>query len=88
MGIFEGLDAAWDNADYAYTFENLRKDFELDSRFKDLSMKLDIVKENTQFFMEMLHNQKSSRMEVIIIVLIAIEVVIGISGLTSHIGGH
>jgi len=48
LGIFEGSDAAWDNADYYYTFEELRKDFELEYRFKDLSMKLDIVKDNTR----------------------------------------
>ena len=48
LGLFEGSEAAWDNADYNTTFESLRKDFELDSRFKDLSLKLDIVKEDTR----------------------------------------
>lgn len=81
LGIFEGSDAAWDNADYSYTFEMLRKDFELESRFKDLSMKLDIVKNNSMFFMEMINSQKSSKLEQIIIALIAIEIVIGTLGL-------
>ncbi len=34
LGIFEGSDAAWENADYSDTWEGLRKDFELDNRFK------------------------------------------------------
>jgi uncharacterized Rmd1/YagE family protein len=81
LGIFEGTDAAWDNADYHYTWEGLRKDFELDYRFKDLSLKLDIIKENTMFFLEVLKNEKSTKLEWTIIILIATEIVIGIAGL-------
>ena len=81
LGIFEGTDAAWDNADYHYTWEGLRKDFELDYRFKDLSLKLDIIKENTMFFLEVLKNEKSTKLEWTIIILIATEIVIGITGL-------
>lgn len=81
LGIFEGSDAAWENADYSDTWESLRKDFELDNRFKDLSLKLDIIKDNTRFFLEILHNQKSTKLEWTIIILIAAEILIGISGL-------
>ena len=81
MGLFEGTDAAWDNADYHYTWEALRKDFEIDYRFKDLSMKLQIIKDDTRFFLEVLHNKKSTRIEVIIVLLIAGEMLIGCIGL-------
>jgi uncharacterized Rmd1/YagE family protein len=81
LGIFEGSDAAWDDADYHYTWEALRKDFELDYRMKDLSLKLDIVKDNSRFFLEVLQHQKSTRLEWIIIILIGVEIVIGIGGL-------
>ena len=81
MGIFEGSDAAWENADYHYTWEGLRKDFELDYRFKDLSLKVDIVKDNTRFFLEVLQNNKSTKLEWIIIILIAAELTIGCIGL-------
>ena len=109
LGIFEGTDAAWENSDYHYTWEVLRKDFELDYRFKvrcpplspphslfhttsprspsspiqsqDLSLKLDIVKENSHFFLEILQNQKSNRLEWMIIGLISAELSIGIVGL-------
>ncbi len=60
----------------------MRKDFELDYRYKDLSLKLDIVKEDAQFFLEVLHSQKSNNLEWIIIWLIAIEIVIGLTGLS------
>jgi len=74
LGIFEGSDAAWENADYHYTWEALRKEFELDYRFKDLSMKLDIVKENTRFFLEMMHNNLTTKLEWFIIALLSVEV--------------
>lgn len=78
LGIFEGMDAAWDNADYHYTWESLRKDFELEYRFRDLSMKLELVKEDTRFFLEMLHNKKTTRMEWIIVILIGLELITNI----------
>ncbi len=59
----------------------MRLDFEIDARYKDLSLKLDIVKDNTKFFLEILHNQKSTHLEWIIIILIASEIGIGIAGL-------
>lgn len=81
LGIFEGSDAAWDNADYFDTWEELRRDFEIDSRYKDLEMKLDIVNANSRFFLEILQNQKSTKLEWIIIILIAAEIIIGLAGL-------
>lgn len=81
LGIFEGTDAAWDNADYHYTWEVLRNDFELDYRFKDLSLKLDIIKDNSRFFLGMLQGEKSERLEWIIIILIAAEIAIGLAAL-------
>ena len=59
----------------------LRKDFEIELRYKDLSLKLDIVKDNSKFFLEILHNEKSTKLEWIIIILIGAEIMIGICGL-------
>ena len=49
LGLFEGSDAAWENADYHSTLEALRKEFEIESRFNDISMKLDLVKDNARY---------------------------------------
>lgn len=84
LGIFEGTDAAWDNADYYLTWEALRKDFEIDNRYRDLSLKLDIVKDNTRFFLEMSHNQKSTKLEWTIIIMIGVEIVLSVVDLTVH----
>ena len=64
----------------------MRKDFELDYRYKDLSLKLDIVKEDARFFLEVLHTEKSTKLEWTIIWLIAIEIGIGLAGLSM--GGY
>ena len=74
----EGTDAAWDNADYHFTFESLRKDFDIDSRYRDLSVKIGVVKEDTRFFVEMLQSNQSERLEKIIILLIFSEIVMNL----------
>jgi uncharacterized Rmd1/YagE family protein len=79
-----GSDVAWEDGDAWEIWNLLRKDFELDYRFKDLSMKLDIVRDNTQFFLEILNSEKSSKLEWIIIILIAAEIVIGVTDLSLH----
>jgi len=81
LGIFEGSDAAWENADYHYTWEALRTEFELDYRFKDLSLKLDLVKDNSRFFLDIIKAEKGEKLEWVIIILIAVEVVLGLTGL-------
>jgi uncharacterized Rmd1/YagE family protein len=77
LGIFEGSDAAWENAEYHNTWQALRADFELDYRYKDLSLKLDIIKDNSRFFLGVLESEKGTKLEWIIILLIAVEIVIG-----------
>ena len=86
MGIFEGSDAAWEDSDVWNTWEGLRKDFEIDHRYKDLSLKLEIVKDNTRFFLEMVHNNKSMRVEWIIIYFIGVEIIIGVAELCATYG--
>jgi len=56
-------------------------DFEIDPRFKDLSLKVDLIKDNARFFLDMLYNKKSHKLEWVIIILIGAEIVIGITGL-------
>lgn len=83
LGIFEGSDAAWEDSDTWMAWEALRREFEIDQRFKDLSLKLEIIRDNTKFCLEMMHNQKASQLEWTIIILIAVEIVIGLLGLSK-----
>ena len=46
------------------------------------------MKDNVRFFLEMMHNKESNKLEWIIIVLIAAEIGIGLAGLASGwVGG-
>lgn len=36
----------------------LREEFEMDNRFRNIEFKLNMLQQNTNFFIEMLHNQK------------------------------
>jgi len=81
LGFFEGTDVAWENAEYDNTWEELRKEFELDARYKDLSLKINIINEDARFFLAVLHHRKSTVLEWMIVVLIAGEMAIGLAGL-------
>lgn len=48
MGILEVTEAAWENADYTYTWDELRRDFEIEYRYRDLKSKLELIKENSR----------------------------------------
>eukprot|EP00607_Mallomonas_marina_P011203 CAMPEP_0182423528 /NCGR_PEP_ID=MMETSP1167-20130531/9564_1 /TAXON_ID=2988 /ORGANISM="Mallomonas Sp, Strain CCMP3275" /LENGTH=289 /DNA_ID=CAMNT_0024602599 /DNA_START=88 /DNA_END=957 /DNA_ORIENTATION=+ len=85
LGIFEGSDSAWTSRDNSKTWEGLRKEFEVEQRYKDLSLKLDIVHNNSRFFLEMIQHQHSNKLEWIIIVLIGVEIVIGVASLSMGI---
>lgn len=78
LGIFDKSDVAWKYADYTPAWEGLREEFEVEERFKHLEYKLELIKDNTRFFLDMLHNQKSSNLEWIIIILIASELGLGL----------
>ena len=81
LGILEGSEAAWEDYDASSTWEALRKDFEIDSRFKDLSLRVDLVRDNARFYLDMLHTKEAHRLEWIIIILIGAEIGIGLTGL-------
>ncbi|CAN0522863.1 unnamed protein product, partial [Ectocarpus sp. 12 AP-2014] len=83
LGILERQEAAWKDPDYNYVWEGLREEFEMDSRLRKIESKLSMLQQNTNFFIEMLHNQKSTMLEWTIIVLIAAEIVVGVCDLLN-----
>ncbi|CAN0471415.1 unnamed protein product, partial [Laminaria digitata] len=60
LGVLERSEAAWKDKDYNYIWEGLREEFEMDSRLRTIEDKLNMLQQNTNFFIEMLHNQKRS----------------------------
>jgi uncharacterized Rmd1/YagE family protein len=76
LSLLERSDTAWKMPAYVHVWEGLREEFEIDDRFDNLKYKLNLIQDNTKFFLEIMHNQKSNMLEWIIIVLISAECVL------------
>jgi hypothetical protein len=51
----------------------MRDEFLIDERFDDIEFKLNLIQQNTKFFLEVMHQNKTNLLEWIIIGLIALE---------------
>ncbi|KAL7532510.1 hypothetical protein ACHAXR_004674, partial [Thalassiosira sp. AJA248-18] len=76
LGIKDRSDTAWNLSQYEGLHEGMRKEFDLDERFRDIEFKLDLIQQNAKFFLEVMHAQKSNALEWVIIVLISFECVL------------
>ena len=76
LSLLERSDIAWKMPQYVHVWEGLREEFEVESRFNNLKYKLNLIQDNTKFFLEIMHNQKSNMLEWVIIVLISAEIVV------------
>ncbi len=82
LKVLDYNEIVWGQGKYETLWRGLRHEFDVTERFEILSTKLDVLKESHPFFLQVIHQGQSHRMEVIIIALIAIEVLIA---LTSHL---
>lgn len=78
LKLLDRSDTVWRYGKYSLLWEGMRDDFEFNERFHALEFKLTHVQEQTKFFLEVLHNQKSDKLEWIIIILITFEILLGL----------
>ncbi|HII71756.1 TPA: RMD1 family protein [Candidatus Woesearchaeota archaeon] len=76
IGVLDKPDAAWENAMIDALHARLVDEFELNERFQSINSKMEFVQENYKVFLESLRSRKDSRLEWIIIILIAIEILL------------
>lgn len=88
LSLLERSDTAWKMPAYVHVWEGLRDEFEIDTRFDNLKYKLNLIQDNTKFFLEIMHNQKSNMLEWIIIVLISAECVLMVMDICDLAPGH
>ena len=67
---------AWQENKYHSVWKGLRDEFEIDKRWRVLSTKTDVLQDTLKFQVELKHAEKSTRLEVIIILLIFAELLI------------
>ena len=76
--ILDDPNLVWDNEELNLLNKQLKTNFDIHPRFKDLDYRLQIVENNLRLFTEVLNVRESSRLEWIVIILILIEVVNGL----------
>jgi required for meiotic nuclear division protein 1 len=76
--ILDDPNLVWDNEELNFLNRQLKANFDINTRFKDLDYRLQIVEDNLRLFTDVLNVRESSRLEWIIVILIAIEIVIAL----------
>jgi len=73
LSLLDKPDITWEEESAARLHASLRKQFELDDRFNALQFKLGFLQDSSETVLEVLQHRKSAMLEVIVIVLIAME---------------
>lgn len=73
--IFDSATSTWEDEKLDNIDIELKKTFDLQSRYRSLHEELEIIKENLNLFKDIMHHRKSSSLEWIIIMLILVEVI-------------
>ena len=76
--ILDDPNLVWDNEDLDVLNRLLKTNFDINTRFKDLDYRLQIVEDNLRLFTDVLNVRDGSRLEWTVIVLIAIEILIAL----------
>lgn len=72
--IFDAPEVAWDDERLTRLDHDLKRTFDLKSRYRSISDNVETVKENLDLFIDIWHHKESSVLEWIIIILILVEV--------------
>jgi uncharacterized Rmd1/YagE family protein len=73
--IFDSVPETWDDEELYKIDNELKKIFDLQSRYRNIQEELGIIKENLSLLIDLMHHRKSSQLEVVVILLILFEVV-------------
>lgn len=73
--IFDSAPETWEDEDLYRIDIELKKTFDLQSRYRNIQEELEIIKENLSLLIDLMHQKKSSMLEIVVIVLILVEVV-------------
>jgi uncharacterized Rmd1/YagE family protein len=87
VAITEKPDALWDRPDLERLYARLEDEYELIARVETLNRKLGVVAETADTLADIIDTRRSLRLEVIVVLLIAVEIVIGMAQIFAG-GGH
>lgn len=75
LALLDKPDITWEDKDAETMYSNLRKTFEVDDRFSAIKFKIEFLQDTSELMLDVLENRKSNYLEIVIIVLIALEFV-------------
>mmetsp|Transcript_872 Transcript_872/g.3634 ORF Transcript_872/g.3634 Transcript_872/m.3634 type:complete len:243 (-) Transcript_872:936-1664(-) len=78
LSLFDKTEEGWRDAKTWQLSHSLREEFEMEERYTALETKMDLIHDSSKFFMEVLHNSHSNRIETAILALIFFEVVLAV----------
>ena len=81
LSLLDKPDITWEDKDAEILFLNLRKMFELDDRFQALRFKLEFIKDSSETLIDIMSTARAHVLEIIIIVLIAVEIIFTLLGI-------
>lgn len=76
--ILDDPNLVWDNEELNLLNRHLKTNFDINPRFKDLDYRLQIVENNLTLFTDVLNVRESARLEWVVIILIALEILIAL----------
>ena len=88
VAITEKPDALWDRPDLERLYARLEDEYELQERVDTLNRKLGVIAETATTLADIIDTQRSLRLELIIVALIALEIVITFYQILTSRAGH
>jgi uncharacterized Rmd1/YagE family protein len=88
VAIADKPDALWDRPDLERLYARLEDEYELSARLETLNRKLAVVAETADTLADIIDTRRSLRLEIIIVLLIAFEIVIGFWQIFAARGWH
>lgn len=78
LSILDSPDIVWEDPGLDLLFNELRANFELQSRFRTLEYKLRLIHESAEVLVDLANTRRSAVLELTIIALIALEIVLAL----------
>lgn len=76
--LLDKPDIAWDNVEAEIAFTDMSEMFELDERYEKVRTKTEALMDITAIFTSLVHAKRGTRLEIMIIILIAVEILLSI----------
>ncbi len=84
LAILDAPDETWKSKELDKLYRDVRDNFEIDLRFRAVDRKLTLLQDNIELLADLTNYQRANALEMLIILLIFIEIVLGVTGLVKH----